>query len=140
MKFPTLSLLLGAFSVLLSSCSALPNLNTDAAVARTPCADRVMDHAFLLHNEAKTGLAVFYDERNDHRLYQAYYASVDSVLTARGVAKCWDRRVSHYNAMRNLEDANRQLVQVIRRNMPDEEGTALVSVYREQYGNLFTTN
>lgn len=133
-------LLLAALGLLLGGCAALPNFNTDAAVARTPCADRVMDQAFLLHNEAKTGLAIFYDERDDHRLYQSYYASVDSVLTARSVAKCWDRRVSHYNAMRNLEDANRQLVHLIKRNMPDEEGTALVSVYREQYGNLFTAN
>jgi hypothetical protein len=99
-----------------------------------------MDRAFLLHGEAKAGLALFYDERDDHRLFQSYYAGVDSVQIARSVGRCWDRRISHYNAMRNLEDANRQLIRVIRRNLPDGDTAGLVSVYREQSAELFQAN
>lgn len=124
----------------LSGCSMVPALSGDAPSSRAPCADVVMDRAFLLHGEAKAGLALFYDERDDHRLFQSYYAGVDSVQIARSVGRCWDRRISHYNAMRNLEDANRQLIRVIRRNLPDGDTAGLVSVYREQSAELFQAN
>ena len=130
-----LVLFLVIFSI--AGCSGMDLLGGRTTPTRSPCADLVLDHAFLLHAEAKSGLALFYDEQEDYRLYQSYYASVDSVNVARSVSQCWDRRRSHFNAMRNLEEMNRQIVKVVRRNMPDDDKGELVSVYQDKYPLLF---
>jgi uncharacterized radical SAM superfamily Fe-S cluster-containing enzyme len=78
-------------------------------------------------------LALYFEERSDNQLYLAFYAATDSVYESRRVKKCWDRRVSHYNAMQNLWEMNTALARVIRRNMPDDDRGELISVFREQY-------
>ena len=101
--------------------------------ARPACSDRVIERAFMLYGEAKTGLVLFFNEHNDNRLYQAYYASWDSRNTAQSVRKCWDRRVSHFNAMKNLTEMNNELARVIRMNLPDQDPGRLIAIYREEY-------
>ena len=76
------------------------------------------------------------EELNDNRLYQAYYAAWDSRNTDNSVKKCWDRRVSHYNALQNLMGMNRELAQIILINMPDEDPGDMISIYREQYDRV----
>ena len=109
---------------------------TNQAPVNPACADRAINNAFNLYGEAKTGLALFFEEHNDNRLYQAFYASWDSVNEARKVKKCWDRRVSHYYAMQNIQEMNVILARVIRRNMPDDDSGEMIAVYREQYNQV----
>ena len=99
----------------------------------TTCANAVIERAFKLHEDAKSGLALFFDKRNDNQLYQAFYAASDSVYESRKVKKCWDRRVSHYYAIQNLLEMNTSLARIIRRNMPDNDQGEMISVYRNQY-------
>ena len=115
-----------------SGCSKLVGF-TKENTTPTSCADRAIERAFNLHEGAKTGLALYFEERSDNQLYQAFYAATDSVYESRKVKKCWDRRGSHYNAMRNLREMNTALARVIRRNMPDDDRGELISVFREQY-------
>ena len=115
-----------------SGCSKLAGF-TKENTTPTSCADRAIDRAFNLHNGAKTGLALYFDERSDNQLYQAFYAAADSVYESRKIKKCWDRKVSHYNAMQNLKEMNTALARVIRRNMPDDDRGELISVFREQF-------
>ena len=115
-----------------SGCSKLVGF-TKENITPTSCADRAIERAFNLHEGAKTGLALYFEERSDNQLYQAFYAATDSVYESRRVKKCWDRRVSHYNAMQNLLEMNTALARVIRRNMPDDDRGELISVFREQY-------
>lgn len=121
-----------SLGLLLKGCAEVAEL-TGQDKARPTCAKRVIDRAYKQYGEAKTGLALFFEEHNDNRLYQAYYAAWDSKMTANLVKKCWDRRVSHFNAMKNLKDMNNQLAHIIRRNMPDDDPGALIAIYREQY-------
>ena len=99
----------------------------------TSCANIVIGRAFELHEDAKSGLALFFDERSDNQLYQAFYAASDSVYESRKVKNCWDRRVSHYYAIQNLLEMNTSLAKIIRRNMPDDDQGEMISVYRDQY-------
>ncbi len=101
--------------------------------APTKCANIVIQRAFQLHEDAKSGLALFFDERSDNQLYQAFYAASDSVYESRKVKNCWDRRVSHYYAIQNLLEMNTSLARIIRRNMPDDDQGEMISVYRDQY-------
>ena len=109
---------------------------TGQETIRPPCADRVVNRAFQQYGEAKSGLALYFEELNDNRLYQAYYAAWDSRNTVNSVKKCWDRRVSHYNALRNLMGMNRELAQIILINMPDKDPGDMISIYREQYDRV----
>ncbi len=125
-----------------AGCSQISNLKSNFTNDTTlipTCADRAIENAFNLYGEAKSGLALFYEEHSDNRLYQAYYAAWDSVNEARKVKKCWDRRVSHYHAMQNIQDMNVILARVIRRNMPDDDSGELIAVYREQYERVMPT-
>ena len=99
----------------------------------TSCANILIERAFKLHENAKSGLALFFDERSDNQLYQAFYAASDSVYESRKVKNCWDRRISHYYAMQNLQEMNTSLARIIRRNMPDDDQGEMISVYRDQY-------
>lgn len=120
--------------VVVGSCAEFEEFTTGQTAGRTPCANPVISRAITHYEEAKTGLALYYEEQNDNRLFQAYYASVDSVMTARKAArKCWDRRASHKAAYQNLRELNREVVKIIRRNMPDAETAGLVALYRDQY-------
>ena len=101
--------------------------------APSNCASVVIERAFKLHEDAKSGLALFFDERSDNRLYQAFYAASDSVYESRKVKNCWDRRNSHFYAMQNLQEMNTSLARIIRRNMPDNDQGEMISVYRNQY-------
>lgn len=103
---------------------------------KPPCADLKIDEAFTLYNEAKTGLAIFYEDRDDNRLYQAYYASLDSVITSREVKKCWDRAKTHQYAMQNLNTLNRTLRRIILINLPDADPGYLIAIYRDQYHKI----
>ncbi|MBS1255340.1 MAG: hypothetical protein MAG581_01140 [Deltaproteobacteria bacterium] len=115
-----------------SGCSNIIGF-TKEQTTPTNCADLVIERAFNLHEEAKSGLALFFDERSDNQLYQAFYAASDSVYESRKVKKCWDRRISHYYAMQNLQEMNTSLARIIRRNMPDDDRGEMISVYRDQY-------
>ena len=114
-----------------SGCSKLANFTKESA-SPSSCADLVIERAFNLHKGAKTSLALYFEERSDNQLFRAFYAASDSVYESRRIMKCWDRRVSHYNAMKNLKEMNTSLARVIRRNMPDNDRGELISVFREQ--------
>ena len=132
------SLLLLFLSGIFLICSGCSNFNkiigyTKEQAAPTNCASIVIERAFKLHEDAKSGLALFFDERSDNRLYHAFYAASDSVYESRKVKNCWDRRVSHYYAMQNLQEMHTSLARIIRRNMPDDDQGEMISVYRDQY-------
>ena len=118
-----------------SGCSQLTDF-TKEATGPVSCADYVIEKAFDLHENAKSGLALFFEERSDNQLYQAFYAASDSVHQSRKVKKCWDRRASHYFAMQNLQEMNSSLARVIRRNLPDEGSGEIIAVYHNQYDLL----
>ena len=115
-----------------SGCSQLLDF-TKKTTGPTSCADFVIERAFNLHEEAKTGLALFFEERSDNQLYQAFYAASDSVSESRKVKKCWDRRLSHFYAMQNLQEMNSSLARVIRRNLPDDDRGEMIAIYHNQY-------
>ena len=119
-----------------SGCSQLTRL-TDFKKGKTrsksSCADQVIRRAFDLHEDAKSGLALFFEERSDDQLYRAFYAASDSVNESRKVKKCWDRRISHYYAMKNLKELNTSLARIIRRNLPDDDSGEMIAVYHNQY-------
>lgn len=130
-----LALLLLGF--LNSGCSTVQNaLGENNTLLAGPCADPTIDEAFFLHEEAKVGFAQFLNTREDHLLFEAYYTASDSRTVAQTVGQCWDRRLSHFNAMRNLEELNANLARILIRNMPDEDPGQLVSVYRDKYRRL----
>ena len=94
------SLLLFFLSGIFLICSGCSDLNkiigfTKEQAAPTNCASVVIERAFKLHEDAKSGLALFFDKRRDNQLYQAFYAASDSVYESRKVKNCWDRRISH---------------------------------------------
>ena len=124
-----------SFGFVIQGCSEFAQM-TGQETIRQPCADRVVNRAFQQYGEAKSGLALYFEELNDNRLYQAYYAAWDSRNTVNAVKKCWDRRVSHYNALQNLMGMNRELAQIILINMPDEDPGDMISIYREQYDRV----
>jgi len=128
-------ILLFSLGFVLQGCSEIAQM-TGQETIRPPCADRVVNRAFQQYGEAKSGLALYFEELNDNRLYQAYYAAWDSRNTVSSVKKCWDRRVSHYNALSNLMGMNRELAQIILINMPDEDPEDMISIYREQYDRV----
>ena len=118
-----------------SGCSNFKKIvgYTKEQAAPSSCANIVIERAFKLHEDAKSGLALFFDERSDNQLYQAFYAASDSVYESRKVKNCWDRRVSHYYAIQNLLEMNTSLARVIRRNLPDDDQGEMISVFRDQY-------
>jgi hypothetical protein len=117
-----------------TGCSTVEQaFGPDAPVAAAACADPTISYAFSLHEDAKQGLVNYFNSREDYLLYEAYYDAGDSRSVAQSVSKCWDRRVSHFNAMKNLEELNGNLARILLRNMPDEDPGQIVSVYREQY-------
>ena len=118
-----------------SGCSQLTAFTKDAT-GPVSCADFVIEKAFNLHEDAKSGLALFFKERSDNQLYQSFYAASDSVQQSRKVKKCWDRRTSHYLAMQNLQEMNSSLARVIRRNLPDEGSGEIIALYHNQYDLL----
>ena len=126
-------ILLLVLPVVVSSCTEFEQLATGQGAARASCASPMINQAIRHYEEAKTGLALYYEEQNDNRLFQAYYASADSVMIARRAGKCWDRRVSHKTAYYNLKGLNREVRKIISRNMPDAETAGLVALYRDQY-------
>jgi len=69
-----------------SACSQIRDFTKETA-GPVSCADLVIEKAFNLHEEAKSGLALFFDERSDNQLYQAFYAASDSVHQSRKVKK-----------------------------------------------------
>ena len=133
-----ISLLIFFLSGIFLICSGCSNFNkitgfTKEQATPTTCASVVIERAFKLHDDAKSGLALFFEERSDNQLFQAFYAASDSVYESRKVKNCWDRRISHYYAMQNLQEMNTSLARIIRRNMPDNDQGEMISVYRDQY-------
>ena len=131
-------LLLFFISGIFLICSGCSNFKkiigyTTEQAAPATCANIVIERAFKLHEDAKSGLALYFNERSDNQLYQAFYAASDSVYESRKVKNCWDRRVSHYYAIQNLMEMNTSLARIIRRNMPDNDQGEMISVYRDQY-------
>ena len=122
-----------------SGCSKIPGF-AQVSTGPVSCADRVIERAFILHEDAKSGLALFFAERSDNQLYQAFYSASDSVSESRKVKKCWDRRASHYYAMQNLQEMNSSLVRVIRRNLPDDDRGEMIAVYHNQYNWVMPTS
>ena len=95
-----------------AGCSKLANLTNftgDMNKRKASCAEMTIERSFKLHEDAKYSLALFFEERSDEKLYQAFYAASDSVRESRKVKKCWDRRRSHYYAMKNIEEMNTSL-------------------------------
>ena len=132
------SLMLFFISGIFLICSGCSNFKkiigyTTEQAAPATCANIVIERAFKLHEDAKSGLALYFNERSDNQLYQAFYAASDSVYESRKVKNCWDRRVSHYYAIQNLMEMNTSLARIIRRNMPDDDQGEMISVYRDQY-------
>ena len=143
MKHRSILLLFICGNFLISSgCSNLKNIigYTKNQATPTSCANIVIERAFQLHENAKSGLALFFDERSDNQLYQAFYAASDSVYESRKAKNCWDRRVSHYYAIQNLLEMNTSLARIIRRNMPDNDQGEMISVYRDQYDWVMPIN
>ena len=139
------SLLLFFMSGIFLICSGCSNFKkiigyTTEQAAPATCANFVIERAFKLHEDAKSGLALYFNERSDNQLYQAFYAASDSVYESRKVKNCWDRRVSHYYAIQNLMEMNTSLARIIRRNMPDDDQGEMISVYRDQYEWLMPIN
>ena len=131
-------LLLFFISGIFLICSGCSNFKTiigytTEQAAPATCANIVIERAFKLHEDAKSGLAQYFNERSDNQLYQAFYSASDSVYESRKVKNCWDRRVSHYYAIQNLMEMNTSLARIIRRNMPDDDQGEMISVYRDQY-------
>lgn len=116
-----------------SKLSNLTNFSKDKTSRKASCADQVIGRAFNLHEDAKAGLALFFEERGDDQLYQAFYAASDSVRESIKVKKCWDRRVSHYYAMKNLREMNTSIARLIRRNLPDNDRGEMIAVFNNQY-------
>ena len=132
------SLVLFFFLGIFLICSGCSNFNkilgfTKEQATPTTCASVVIERAYRLHEDAKSGLALFFEERSDNQLFQAFYAASDSVYESRKVKNCWDRRISHYYAMQNFQEMNTSLARIIRRNMPDDDQGEMISVYRDQY-------
>ena len=131
-------LLLFFISGIFLICSGCSNFKkiigyTTEQAAPATCANIVIERAFKLHEDAKSGLALYFNERSDNQLYQAFYAASDSVYESKKVKNCWDRRVSHFYAIQNLMEMNTSLARVIRRNMPDDDQGEMISVFRDQY-------
>jgi len=126
---------LSGISLIFSGCSNFNKIIgfTKEQATPTTCASVVIERAFKLHEDAKSGLAMFFDERSENQLYRAFYAASDSVYESLKVKNCWDRRISHYYAMQNLQEMNTSLARIIRRNMPDNDQGEIISVYRDQY-------
>ena len=116
-----------------SGCSKLTEFTKEKTTRKVSCADLVIERAFNLHENAKYGLALFFAERSDDQLYQAFYAASDSVIESRNVKKCWDRRRSHYYAMQNLREMNTSLARIIRRNLPDDDKGEMMAIYQNQF-------
>ncbi len=130
---------ISGFFFICSGCSNFIGF-TKEQTAPTTCANVVIERAFKLHENAKSELALFFDERSDNQLYQAFYAASDSVYESRKVKNCWDRRVSHYYAIQNLQEMNTSLARIIRRNMPDDDQGEMITVYLDQYEWLMPNN
>ena len=117
-------------------CSELANLTNftgDMKKRKASCAEVTIERSFKLHEDAKYSLALFFEERSDEKLFQAFYAASDSVRESRKVKKCWDRRRSHYYAMQNIKEMNTSLARVIRRNLPDDDSGEMIAVYNDQF-------
>ena len=137
MKLRNLILAIATIGFLSSGCSTIQEIvGGGNTLIAGPCADLKIDEAFFLHEEAKSGFAKYLNTRKDDLLFDAFYTSSDSRSVAQSVSKCWDRRVSHYNAMKNLEELNNDLARILIRNMPDEDPGQMVSVYRGKYPRL----
>ena len=137
MKLKNLILTATVISFLLCGCSTIQEIVGDSnTLLAGPCADLTIDEAFFLHEEAKSGFAKYLNIREDHLLFDAFYTASDSRLVAQSVSQCWDRRVSHFNAMKNLEELNNTLARILIKNMPDEDPGRMVSVYRDKYTRL----
>ena len=128
---------LGIFIILTcvgcSKLASLTNFTGDMKKLKSSCAELTIEKAFNLHEDAKYSLALFFEERSDEKLYQAFYAASDSVRESRKVKKCWDRRRSHYYAMQNLKEKNISLARIIRRNLPDDDSGEMIAVYHNQF-------
>ena len=142
MKRSLLLFFLPGIFFICSGCSNIKKIigYTKEQTTPTTCANIVIERAFQLHEDAKSGLALFFDERTDNQLYQAFYAASVSVYESRKVKNCWDRRVSHYYAIQNLLEMNTSLARIIRRNMPDDDQGEMISIYRDQYEWIMPIN
>ena len=116
-----------------SKFASLTNFTGDLTKRKASCAEIAIEKSFKLHEDAKYSLALFFEERSDEKLYQAFYAASDSVRESRKVKKCWDRKRSHYYAMQNLKEMNTSLARVIRRNLPDDDSGEMIAVYQNQF-------
>ena len=137
MKVIYLVLTIATVGFLSCGCSTIQEIVGDSnTLLAGPCADLTIDEAFFLHEEAKSGVAKYLNTREDQFLFDAFYTASDSRTVAQSVSQCWDRRFSHYNAMKNLEELNNDLARILIRNMPDEDPGKVVSVYRDKYTRL----
>ena len=137
MKSRNLILAIITMGFLSSGCSTIQEIfGGGNTLIAGPCADLTIDEAFFLHEEAKSGFAKYLNTREDHLLFDAFYTASDSRSVAQSVSQCWDRRVSHYNAMKNLQELNNDLARILIRNMPEEDPGQMVSVYRGKYNRL----
>ncbi|MBF0237772.1 MAG: hypothetical protein HQM12_08720 [SAR324 cluster bacterium] len=129
-------------TIIFSSCAELQRLTQPFVPKKVEmaCASVLVDDAFQLYNEAKANLAIFYERRDANLLYEAYYLSYDSVITAKSVRNCEDKAMSHFLAWKNLYDMNKNLRKVIRANLPDDDRGNLIAIYKEQYNKLMTTD
>ena len=116
-----------------SKLSSLTNFTGDIKKDKSSCAELAIERAFNLHEDAKYSLALFFEERTDEKLFQAFYAASDSVRESRKVKNCWDRKRSHYYAMKNIKEMNISLARVIRRNLPDDDSGEMIAVYHNQF-------
>lgn len=134
-----LFLMLMLLAALLPGCSLIKNV-ANKVIARTQpvisCAENRMNTAFERYDEAKLQLANHFDDRDPNRLQLAYYASSDSINLAKSVSQCPDRQTSHFNAMKNLLEVNRNLQKTVMLNLRDDDPQDLIAIYKDQYARV----
>ncbi len=89
--------------------------------------------ASLLYEEAKEQLAQFYRLRDDSQLFNAYFASGDSLRMARSTRRCFDFDDLARSDAVDLIRSNRLLRILVRSNMRDPNPGVVAGIYRDQY-------
>ena len=125
---------LAALLVFLTGCAAQFG---PAEGEATECANRRIDAAIISFEDAKGQFAEHFKVRSDIALVFAFQASVDSVLLARSVRKCFDFEMEHRTSALNLIASNRALQGLIRKNFRDADPQTAIGLFGDQYREIF---
>lgn len=139
MKTNHVLMLMLLITMTLGGCSAYNRISNQLNRNQQPvvsCADSIINRAFDLYEDAKVELASHYENRDPNHLVEAFYHSRDSYETANSVKACADRNITHFHAMKNLKDMNRNLANTVVINMRDEDPMNLIEIYRDKYSKV----